>query len=247
MKRGFTIVELLAVIGVIGVLMSLLLPAVGRGRDAAWSAVCRGNLRNLYGAQLAYLQDNEGRFFPWRTNTADGVLWYFGLESVGGAEGSRMLDKSRARLAPYLGPTSVETCPAFPYKKSFTKQKYALASYGYGLNYQMLEGATENSLWSAVERPAQTVMWGDAAQINDFQPPASRSNPMLEEWYMLSAYTNVPNSRPTFHFRHGKQIQMVMADGAVYAQGAYSLIPLVDGCVGYLEEHGSEKLLTLRK
>lgn len=244
MKRGFTLIELLASTGVIAVLMALLLPSIGQGRGAAWRAICSGNLRQLYAAQIHYFQDNEGQFFPWRENTPEGILWYFGLETPGGTEGHRLLDKSRARLAPYLGANSVETCPAFPYKKSLTKQKYELASYGYGINYKMLRGATEASCWSSVQRPAQTVMWGDAAQINDFQAPASKSNPMLEEWYELSARAN---SRPTFHFRHNGQIQLAMADGSVRAANAFSLIALVDRQVGYLEAPNSETLLALQK
>ncbi len=247
MKRGFTLLELLAATSVIGLLAALLLPVLGRGRDAAWRAVCCGNLRNLYAAQTAYLQDNDGLFFPWVTNTTEGRLWYFGLETQGGAEGQRQLDKSRARLAPYLGPDSVETCPAFPYKHTSTKQKFELASYGYGINYKMLRVSTEPSLWSALERPAQTVMWGDAAQINDFQFPASKANPMLEEWYMLNAYTNGSSTRPTFHFRHGGNIQLAMADGAIRPSAAYQLLPQVDGQVGYLEAPGCETLLTLQK
>ena len=50
---GFTLVELLVVVAIIGVLASLLLPAVQRAREAARKIACLSNLRQL--AQAAHL------------------------------------------------------------------------------------------------------------------------------------------------------------------------------------------------
>lgn len=58
--NGFTLVELLVVVGVIAVLIALLLPALTKAREAANRIACASNLRSIGQGFLMYANDNKG-------------------------------------------------------------------------------------------------------------------------------------------------------------------------------------------
>ncbi|MBM3835290.1 MAG: type II secretion system protein [Verrucomicrobia bacterium] len=76
-RSGFTLVELLVVIGVIAILASLLMPALARAKGKANQAKCLNNLRQL-GLSLALYADDQSGEFPPRRERAN--AWPFKLK-----------------------------------------------------------------------------------------------------------------------------------------------------------------------
>lgn len=252
-KNGFTLIELLAVIAILAVLIGLILTMLGQSREAGKSAVCQSNLRQMQLAYTSYLMDHKGRFFPFRENTPEGTLWYFGLENGNGPEGSRMIDMSKARLSPYFSQANgVTVCPSLKYHAPYFKPKFSMATYGYGLNIFMLMGTPQQKkagvrMFEEVENPSETITWADCAQINTWQPPASPKNPMLEEWYWLASCIPGAPTPPPFHFRHGGKLNAAFADGSVDMFTPDKTDPRCDGLTGYIEPCGEDDLLRPKK
>src|SRR5215213_826273 len=63
---GFTLVELLVVIGIIAILISVLLPVLGSVRKSAANAKCLSNLRQCFQALQLYVIDNKQFIIPVR-------------------------------------------------------------------------------------------------------------------------------------------------------------------------------------
>ena len=123
-RAGFTLVELLVVIGIISVLISILLPSLNKARSTARKIACQSNLRQMGLATTFYTNDNKG-FFPMpdygglAMGADDPMCWWnavpnnLGFEPLGGAGTFPDLIGSDSGAVPVLHCPSANLSPVF--------------------------------------------------------------------------------------------------------------------------------------
>jgi len=73
-SKGFTLIELLVVISIIALLLSILMPALGRAKEGARKVICRSNLKSLTLGATLWANANDGWALPhsWHWGTMMG-------------------------------------------------------------------------------------------------------------------------------------------------------------------------------
>lgn len=104
---AFTVVEMLVALGVFGILIAFLFPALSRARNTSDISSCQSNLRQLGVAMAAYAQDNGDKFVPLY-----GVKTYYFAAPPGCPDRASYKVYWGDLLFPYLKQTKTFECPS---------------------------------------------------------------------------------------------------------------------------------------
>jgi prepilin-type processing-associated H-X9-DG protein/prepilin-type N-terminal cleavage/methylation domain-containing protein len=186
--RAFTVVELLVVIGIIGVLMGILLPVLSKARQQAKTVRCASSLRQFGMAWQIYASNHSGWIVPGRLPRYNGPASTYDL-GEGEEYRPRWYELLGAQIKRYATkkPSKVEDdnwtikdefflCPAAP---DWINSR----NYPFGYNYQFLGNARYKPDGSWIHYPvkttriraADTIMAADCMGTAAGKPKISRT------------------------------------------------------------------------
>lgn len=199
-RHGFTLIELLVVIAVIALLIGLLLPALGRARDAARGVACLARQRELGLAVSLYAGDHDGEL-PRSQHSAFAARtppWGYALMPyTAGRDTPESVSASDPAFLPLLNG---------PYRCPLDRRESGW-SYGYNVYYELTpaELATgKSATWRRIDRPPRphsTVLFGELL------PDAGADHVMAHFWVQFDAPPEVDRDR------HAGRSAYVMLDG----------------------------------
>jgi prepilin-type N-terminal cleavage/methylation domain-containing protein/prepilin-type processing-associated H-X9-DG protein len=174
-SRGFTLVELLVVIGIIVLLVGILLPVLGRARERARAIQCASNISQIYKACLMYANENRG-VLPIPAGSLDREMTPSQLEHCGiRVEELGWLNYREGALWPYVS-ASVEArqelflCPSdaeprfarqyiFPKANPDRPRNFSYNFSGFMHNgYMSPNGPRTGLQLSRIRRPAHKIV-----------------------------------------------------------------------------------------
>jgi len=178
-RRGFTLVELLVVIGIIALLISILLPALSKAREDAKRIRCMSNQRQLVLAWLLYCQDHKGAMVSANTQTvpASGPPGPGFWSWIGG--GNLNIGVTDGLLWPYLKDYDVYKCPNDRISYTHT---YSVSSYLAG------EGPSTIYTLGQVAHAYATFVF-----IEEVDPRGYNINSFMVPIYPSSSWIDVPS------------------------------------------------------
>ncbi|AHF90833.1 N-terminal cleavage protein [Opitutaceae bacterium TAV5] len=167
---AFTLVELLTVIAIIGILAAIIIPTVGKVRDAARSAQCVSNLRQLGVCAQLYTEDNKG-YAPDKRFAFYKQLWPYSGSNIKWDS-----DPNPWGNPPTRCKNTIFECPSV-YKDPFTNlRSYAPNYHGLRSPFPPGKNATSGIPVSKLTAPSKTMWFGEVCNGSDLSPNTNKIN-----------------------------------------------------------------------
>lgn len=195
-RAAFTLVELLAVIAIIGVLAGIVIAVLGRVRESANRSTCASNLRQIVTSAMLYGADHGGNFLPPITNASGYQQWMFNRDYMELA-GYKVTGTTTATLPEYF------RCPTAQAAGSTLGINYGMNITGIGISSTNYKQAGYTPRLKLLSRPAQMIYLIDA----------------LDWWVQFSKANNYTGSEASGNqapaYRHGGGANVAFFDGHV--------------------------------
>ena len=127
---GFTLIELLVVIAIIALLLAIIMPSLGKVKDAAKFVICANNQRQIINGVNAYAADN-GTLMPPRVAYTGRPSVLNRFQDASSAEAGNKPSAVYRSLGPYLPVAKIFNCPISTYASQLVEMGGVQQEYQY--------------------------------------------------------------------------------------------------------------------